>query len=223
MSDSSAEPRSPKWLDALLALGCLALVLGFLFRGGLERGQVLFANDSPLAGIQSHAFDEKSGWSFWQDQNWLGGEVPSAMPNFTKAYFDVCLALGGDSGPVLFAKTYAPMALLLLGFSGWLLFRSLRFSQPVCILAGLALALNGDLLTHATWGLPSVVLGAAGACLCLAAVFHSLRQTGWRVWAWTALGGGGRDPGRRSTVGTRAHGAGRGGGSRRRGLWQASP
>jgi len=189
MSDSSAEPRSSKWLDALLALGCLALVLGFLFRGGLERGQVLFANDSPLAGIQSHAFDEKSGWSFWQDQNWLGGEVPSAMPNFTKAYFDVCLALGGDSGPVLFAKTYAPMALLLLGFSGWLLFRSLRFSQSVCILGGIALALNGDLLTHATWGLPSVALGAAGACLCLAAVFHGLRQTGWRVWAWMALGG----------------------------------
>ncbi|MBT5321616.1 MAG: hypothetical protein HOL43_04535, partial [Verrucomicrobiales bacterium] len=113
MSESSGEPRSPKWLDALLVLACLALVLGFLFRGSLERGQVIFANDSPLAGIQSHAFDEKSGWSFWQDQNWLGGEVPSAMPNFTKAYFDVCLALGGDSGPVLFAKTYAPMALLL--------------------------------------------------------------------------------------------------------------
>jgi len=189
MSESSGEPRSPKWLDALIVLACLALVLGFLFRGSLERGQVIFANDSPLAGIQSHAFDEKSGWSFWQDQNWLGGEVPSAMPNFTKAYFDVCLALGGDSGPVLFAKTYAPMALLLLGFSGWLLFRVLRFSQPVCVLGALALALNGNLLTHATWGLPSVALGAAGACLCLAAVFHGLRQTGWRVWAWTALGG----------------------------------
>ena len=189
MSESSGEPRSPKWLDALIVLACLALVLGFLFRGSLERGQVIFANDSPLAGIQSHAFDEKSGWSFWQDQNWLGGEVPSAMPNFTKAYFDVCLALGGDSGPVLFTKTYAPMALLLLGLSGWLLFRSLRFSQPVCVLGALALALNGDLLTHATWGLPSVALGAAGACLCLAAVFHGLRQTGWRAWAWTVLGG----------------------------------
>ena len=61
MSESSGEPRSPKWLDALIVLACLALVLGFLFRGSLERGQVIFANDSPLAGIQSHAFDEKSG------------------------------------------------------------------------------------------------------------------------------------------------------------------
>ncbi len=189
MSESSGEPRSQKWLDAFVVIACLALALGFLFRGSLERGQVIFANDSPLAGIQSHAFDEKSGWSFWQDQNWIGGEVPSAMPNFTKAYFDICLALGGDSAPVLFAKTYAPMALLLLGFSSWLLFRTMRLSQPVCVLGALALALNGDLLTHATWGLPSVPLGAAGACLCLAAVFHGLRQTGWRAWAWTALGG----------------------------------
>ncbi len=192
MSESSGEPHSPKparWLDALVALACLALALGILFRGSLDHGQVLFANDSPLAAIEAHAKDESSGWSFWQDQNWLGGEFPSAMPTFTQAWFWLCRGLGGDNGPVLFAKTYAPMALLVLGFSGWILFRTLRFSQPVCVLGALALALNGNLLTHATWGLPSVPLGAAGACLCLAAVLHGLRQTGWQAWGWAAMGG----------------------------------
>ena len=68
------------------------------------------------------------------------------MPNFTKAFFELCLWQGGDQGAVLFAKWYQPVSLVLLGFCAWVFFRALRFRQPVCLLGGLAAALNGDFL-----------------------------------------------------------------------------
>ena len=203
MSNPSGESKSPWWKDALLVLGCLLLVLGFLFRESFETEKVVFANDAPLGAIQSHAFDEKvGGWSYWHDLNWVGGEMPSAMPNFTKGFFELCLLLGEKpvdskgqadlqalTGPVLFAKFYQPVSLGLLGFCAWLFFRSLKFSQPVCILGGLALALNGDLFSYTVWGLPSGALGAAGALLAMAAVINGLRESGWRMIAWVILGG----------------------------------
>ncbi|SVC98661.1 uncharacterized protein METZ01_LOCUS351515, partial [marine metagenome] len=125
-------------------------VLGFLFRESFEKEKVVFANDAPLGAIQAHAFDEREeGWSYWQDLNWVGGEFPSAMPNFTKAFFELSLLLGGKDGAVFFAKWYQPVSLVLLGFCAWLFFRSLRFSQPVCVLGALATALNGDFFTYA--------------------------------------------------------------------------
>ena len=182
-------PSSPWWKDALLTLGCLLLVLVFLFREGFDSDKVVFANDAPLGAIQAHAHDEKYGWSYWQDLNWVGGELPSAMPNFTKAFFEVCLFVGGDNGAVLFAKWYQPLSLVVLGFCAWLFFRSLNFRQPVCLLGGLAAALNGDFFTYACWGLPSVALGAAGAFLAMAGIINGLRETGLRMIAWVILGG----------------------------------
>ncbi len=182
-------PRSPWWKDALIAVGILALVLGFLFRESFEAEKVVFANDAPLGAIQSHANDERLGWSFWQDLNWVGGEAPSAMPNFTKAFFEGCLWLGGDQGAILFAQWYQPVSLVLLGVCAWLFFRALKFRQPVCLLGGLAAALNGDFFTYACWGLPSVALGAAGALLAMTAMVRALRETGWRTVAWVVLGG----------------------------------
>ena len=162
MSNASDESKSSWWKGALLTLGCLLLVLGFIFRESFEKEKVVFANDAPLGTIQAHAFDVRvGGWSYWQDLNWVGGEFPSAMPNFTKGFFELSLLLGGKDGAVLFAKWYQPISLVLLGFCAWLFFRSLRFSQPVCVLGALAAALNGDFFTYACWGLPSVALGAA--------------------------------------------------------------
>ena len=188
MSNPDA-PSSNWWKDALLTLGCLLLVLGFLFRESFESDKVVFANDAPLGAIQAHAHDEKHGWSYWQDLNWVGGEFPSAMPNFTKAFFELCLFAGGDNGAVLFAKWYQPLSLALLGFCAWLFFRSLKFRQPVCVLGGLAAVLNGDFFTYACWGLPSVALGAAGAFLAMTGIVNALRETGWRMIAWVVLGG----------------------------------
>ena len=188
-SDTPQNPVSLWWKDAFIALGVFGLVMACLFRESFERDKVVFANDAPLGQIQAHANDENKGWAFWQDLNWVGGEAPSAMPNFTKAFFETCLWMGGESGAVLFSKWYQPSSLVLLGFCAWVFFRALRFRQPVCLLGGLAAALNGDFFTYATWGLPSVALGAAGAFLAMAAVIHGLRETGWRMVAWVVLGG----------------------------------
>jgi hypothetical protein len=182
-------PSPPWWKDALLTLGCLLLVLGFLFRESFESDKVVFANDAPLGAIQAHAYDEKDGWSYWQDLNWIGGEFPSAMPNFTKVFFELCLIAAGENGAVLFAKWYQPISLVLLGFCAWLFFRSLRFRQPVCLLGGLAAALNGDFFTYACWGLPSVALGAAGAFLAMSGIINALRERGVRMIGWVILGG----------------------------------
>ena len=189
MQNTPDESKSSWWKDALLTLGCLLLVLGFLFRESFDEEKVVFANDAPLGAIQAHAHDENEGWSFWQDLNWAGGESPSAMPNFTMGFFQLCLWFGGENGAVLFAKWYQPISLVLLGFCAWLFFRSLRFSQPVCLLGALAAALNGDFFTYACWGLPSVALGAAGAFLAMAGVMNGLRERGWRMIAWVVLGG----------------------------------
>ena len=188
MADSKTL-KTPRWKDALLTLGVLLLVLGFLFRESFESEKVIFANDAPLGAIQAHAQDERGGVGFWQDLNWVGGEHPSAMPNFTRAFFELCLASGEDYGAVLFAKWYQPLSLVLLGFCAWLFFRSLKFRQPVCVLGAMAAALNGDFFTYACWGLPSVALGAAGAFLAMAGIINALRETSLRMIAWVILGG----------------------------------
>ena len=186
---SSGKSQGSIWKDAALAAGCLLLVLVAVFHSSLSPEQVVFANDAPLGQIQAHANDENKGWAFWQDLNWVGGQYPSAMPNFTQAFFSLCLAVNAENGAVLFAKWYPPVALFLLGFSAWIFFRALRFSHPVSLLGGLALALNGDLFSYTAWGLPSVALGAAGAFLAMAGVMQGLRETGWRQVAWVVLGG----------------------------------
>ncbi|MDP7010177.1 MAG: hypothetical protein QF685_02255, partial [Verrucomicrobiota bacterium] len=194
MQNTPDESKSSWWKDALLTLGCLLLVLGFLFRESFDEEKVVFANDAPLGAIHAHAHDENKGWSFWQDLNWVGGESPSAMPNFTMGFFQLCLVASDFQnaivtrlrlktvakwqGAVLFAKYYQPVSLVLLGFCAWLFFRSLHFLAPVCLLGALAAALNGDFFTYACWGLPSVALGAAGAFLAMAGVINGLREFG---------------------------------------------
>jgi hypothetical protein len=172
--------------QAALAFVILAIAILLLFRTGFKPGRVLFSNDAPLGVIQSHAFDESLGWAFWQDLNWLGGEQPSLSPNITAALFQGALAMTRHAGPVLFANWYAPAALLLLGLAAWLFFRQLRFSPAVCLLGGLAAALNGDLFSYACWGLPSVTLTAAAAFAAMAVL-----QSGFvgRPWVKTILAG----------------------------------
>ncbi len=58
---NSDDPSSNWWKDALLTLGCLLFVLGFLFRESFDSDKVVFANDAPLGAIQAHAHDEKHG------------------------------------------------------------------------------------------------------------------------------------------------------------------
>lgn len=173
----------PAWKFLLITIGVLLLALGWMFRDAFDSSKVVFANDAPLGAIQGYSFGERvDGWGFWQDLNWVGGVMPSATPNFTKAFLETCLLIGGERGPVYFAKFYAPTCLFLLGLSAWLFFRSAGFAAPVGVVAAMAAALNGDFFTYACWGLPSVALAAAGAFFGLAAVLQGLRgRVGWML------------------------------------------
>lgn len=124
-----------------------------------------------------HALSNFTG--AWQPLNWIGSQLISAPPNATNALF---IALG----PIGFSKFYAPIALLLLGISGWLLCRQLGFHPLTCVLGGLALALSGDPFSYACWGLPSVTLAIAFFTLALAGV---AQPEGQRSWLRCALAG----------------------------------
>lgn len=153
------------WWKALLLM---AIPLLLLFRQGFQSEMVLFSNDGPL-GVISAAAGALPGtfFGYWHDLNWVGMENPSALPDFS-------MLLGWMIGnPVVYSKIYAPAALLFLGFSAWLMGRSLKWNPWVCVLVGLAAALNSNAFSNACWGLPSRATTMASVFLALAAVHAS--------------------------------------------------
>src|SRR4051812_13952965 len=173
------------WKNWAMALLCLGLVLGFLFRQSFDERMVLFSNDAPLGLISSNAGVTASTWEgivsgFWQDLNWIGIEMPSVMPGLSWGMFQIF------GTPVVNAKFHAPLSLFFMGFCAWFFFRTLGFRSVVCILGGIAAALNTDPFSHATWGLPSRALTLGGTFLALAALYSGLRG---RAWIKAALAG----------------------------------
>lgn len=162
---ASQSTSSGYWWKALLLMGIPLLLL---FRQGFQSELVLFSNDGPL-GVISAAAGALPGtfFGYWHDLNWVGMENPSALPDFS-------MLLGWMIGnPVVFSKIYAPAALLFLGFSAWLMGRSLKWNPWVCVLVGLAAALNSNAFSNACWGLPSRATTLASVFLALAAVHAS--------------------------------------------------
>ncbi|MBI4326782.1 MAG: hypothetical protein HY674_16200 [Chloroflexi bacterium] len=142
--------------------------------------QTLFSNDGPLGVISCQANSLPSGfWGAWQNLNWLGIEFVSSPPNLTDAFSLL-------TGPLVFSKYYAPVALLFLGLCAWFFFRQLRFSPAVCLLVGLAASLHTNTFSNACWGLPSRALTLGAIFLALAAL-HGATQVRPRLK--TALAG----------------------------------
>jgi hypothetical protein len=171
------------WAVAML---CLAVVLGFLFRQSFTPEKVLFSNDAPLGLISSKAGVSASTFEgivsgFWQDLNWIGIEMPSVLPGLSWGIFQVI-----GANPVANAKFHVPLSFLFLGFAAWLLFRALGFRPVVCVLGALAAALNMNSFSHGAWGLPSRALTWGAALLAVAALYSSLRG---RPWIKAALAG----------------------------------
>jgi hypothetical protein len=161
---------------ALVLIGVLAL----LFYPSFSPTQVLFSNDAPLGNQRN--YDNKGLSNFhgvWLDLNWLGTEAPSAVPNITNALFVIL-------GSVKFAKFYAPVALLLLGLSTWLLLRTLKLGYAACVLGGIAACLHTNTLSNACWGLPSRALALMSAMLALAGLTAFQRT---RRWPYLILSG----------------------------------
>lgn len=170
------------------AAGGLALVLGAvllaLFARSFAPGQILFSSDGPL-GANAAAYAAMPGAfrGMWQDLNWVGGQAGSAFPSLTY------LLLWG-LGPLWFAKLYAPGSLFVLGFAAWLLCRQLGFRPAVCLLGGLAAALNSDFFSYACWGLGTHALAVAGTFFALAALVTPATRREWlkAILAGAAVG-----------------------------------
>src|ERR1043166_3520689 len=181
MPDASLTPplRRPVGRDFLLLLAALACAALALFYHSFEANLVLFSNDAPLGLVSAQGGKDASTLSglftgYWQDLNWLGIEQPSVLPSMSFLMYDLLF-----HNPVTNAKFYAPVALMFLGFSAWLFFRQLGFRNSVCVLAGLAAALNMNSFSNACWGLPSRALTQSAMFLALAALQSATRRAFW--------------------------------------------
>jgi hypothetical protein len=101
----------------------------------------------------------------WNDLYWLGSYGGNFSPNPTG------LLLWG-LGRRVFVNFYTPFTCLMLGLCAWVFFRQLRFNTLVCVLGGLAAALNMNFFSNACWGLGTRNTALACIFLALAAV-HS--------------------------------------------------
>lgn len=150
-----------------LAMSALLFaVLALLFSQSFLPGRIHFNNDGPL-GVQAAACYQMPAafTGVWVDLNTIG--VRGGTPTPTLTYL-IKLVLG----PLLFAKFYAPLALLFLGASAWLFFRQLGLAPLACLLAGLAAALNSLFFSTACWGVASHSITFGFEYLALAAVVN---------------------------------------------------
>lgn len=179
-----SEPAPPaNRTDArqFVATGLLlvALLVGLFWKAFLP-GYTVFSNDGPLGAISSQCGKLPDGFfGFWQDLNWLGGTGPTAPPDITQLLALVCSKL-------LFSRVFAPFAALFVGLSAWFCFRRWKFSPLACTLSGLAVGLNSDFLSTATWGVASQPIAFGLDFLAMAALAD---QSSPRRWLRTVLAG----------------------------------
>ncbi len=161
-STTSSAPKNSGGFIALLA--CLLAVLGVLFHRSFRPELVLFANDGPLGAQMAqadHAWNNLLGC--WQHLNWVGSRHPGGL--LGTGYLLLALL-----GPLAYSKFSVPISLLILGSSAWLCFRNHGFKPTVCVLGGLAAALNMNAFSVGCWGLPVWTLSRASFFLALAAL-----------------------------------------------------
>lgn len=159
---------------------CLLGVLGILFRQSFQAEMVHFSNDGPLGAANSQAgYAWKNVTGYWQDLNWLGGRAVGAFLSLGYMIFGVI-------GPLYFSKFIAPISLAALGLAAWFFFRRLGFHPAVCVLGGLAAALNMNAFSISCWGLSGWTFSRASCYLALAALTPT---TAGRVWPRTVLAG----------------------------------
>ncbi|MCL5098336.1 MAG: hypothetical protein M1608_12580, partial [Candidatus Omnitrophica bacterium] len=169
-NNSFQEPTSePAGRGGLWVCAALLILLAAIFHSSFRPDQALFANDGPLGALNAQANNRLGGFTgYWQDLNWVGIAEPTALPNITMLFYVL-------AGPVAFAKFYASLSLLILGLSAYAFFRQMRFHRFVCVLGGLAAALNMNVFSNACWGLPTRALTLAATFLALAALQSATR------------------------------------------------
>ena len=154
----------------LMALLVILVPMLILFSRSFDPKLVVFANDGPLGYTSAQCCSVPEIFTgFWQDLFWLGAEQPSASPTISGG-LDLAF------GPLICAKIYAPISMVILGLCAWLFFRELGLHWAACLLGGLAASLNSDIFSNACWGLPTRALALASTFLGLAALYSGLRS-----------------------------------------------
>ena len=169
MAGPAGAPRTSQWWTVVI----FAALLAFLFRNSFVPDLTVFSNDGPLGVLNAASGQYPEGFfGVWNDLNWIGSRGIGASPNFSSLW-------GWIAGPVLFSKFYSPMALFLVGFFAWFMFRQMGFKPAVCLLGGLAALLNSNVFSIACWGLPSWSLSRAMIFLALGILACSWIRHSW--------------------------------------------
>lgn len=166
--------------EFVIFLACLLVVFAALFYRSLLPGMILFDNDAPLGLTASESFkvpNAITGW--WIDSNWLGLNGGSLPP-------DVSTLALWFGGPVLYAKFWQPVSLIILGVCVWYFCRTQKFSPLACGLAGLAASLHSDYFSTTCWGQVSRPLALGAAFVAMGLVQGG---GGWRRWGRVVLAG----------------------------------
>ncbi len=159
--------RGSSWGRVLIVLGPLLIVVFVvlfhpLFAGGVAH----FANDGPYGTLLARPYQVPDSFrGIWNDLLWLGAWNGNFNPNLTGAGIAVL-------GPSLYHKAMIPIGLIFLGLCVSLCLHTFRLPRWVCVLGGLAAALNMNVFSNACWGLPSRAHAMGAAFLAIAA-FHA--------------------------------------------------
>jgi hypothetical protein len=135
-----------------------------IFHQSFEPDKVHFSNDNPLGLLNTLALrlpDGFTGW--WLDLNAYGlngGGAGPGLTSFLRTLF----------GPVLYSKFYTPFTLFFVGLCAWFCFRCMKFAPVVCVLGGVAAALNSDFFSTSCWGAGSQIITFGYHFLALAAI-----------------------------------------------------
>ena len=145
---------------------------------------MVFSNDGPLGGLVDEQNQLPQTFTgLWVDLNSIGSNVGMVAPCISSL-------LRLITGPVGYAKFFAPCALFILGIGAWTFFRQLKLTTLAAILGALAAVLTSTLFSDACWGVASHQIAFGMDFLALALIVSNSPATPWFVrWVRLALAG----------------------------------
>jgi len=184
VTDSSPSPaplaRPSLWKQWFLLAAILLGLFAALFHESFRPGEILFVNDVTYGLLKAANRQVPSCFTgTWYWGGWVGMEGP-ATPLTISSLLRMVFP------PEILLKLYAPFTLFFAGVCAWLFFRQLEFSPVVCLLGGIATALDMHFFSVACWGLGLWNIAAGMTFLALAALCSKSIP---RFWARGLLAG----------------------------------
>jgi hypothetical protein len=147
--------------------------LAVLFHESFDSNKVQFSNDAPL-GVYAADWTQPPGCftGAWSDLNSLGINA-GIWP------VSISTCLRWLIGPIGYSRFYVPFTLLFVGFSVWVLLRTMKFRPGVSAVAALSVATTSCYFSAACWGVGTQIVGIGLQCLALAAIISSANGRRW--------------------------------------------